>query len=257
MEALELIVDAGRPASAGRFFQLGADLLALLDELSELPVDWRVEDLRTGSAVVRLTSPPGNPREVRHLRLVVVALEAVESGGPLPADWTPDAVKAAHRFVDDGQATEGEDGWVPPRLRLVRDEEPAVAAVDLTPSLLAGLATLQPFERDMPGSVRGELVGVNVSRGNRASLRLPTRRVVRVSFPSGLREAMKDALLQDVELRGTVRQDGEGRVFKVRAEEVEVLGEPTVRWEDLFGAAPGYTGGLPVEEWLEAHRGEA
>lgn len=257
VEALELIVDAGRPARAGRFFQLGADLLALLDELSELPVDWRVGDLRTGSAIVRLAPPRRNPREVRHLRLVVVALETVESGGPLPADWTPDAVKAAHRFVEDGQATEGEEGWVPPRLRLVRDEEPVGTAVDLTPSLLGGLATLQPFERDMPGSVRGELVGVNVSRGNRASLRLPTGRVVRVSFPSGLREAMKDALLQDVELRGTVRQDGEGRAFKVRAEEVEVLGEPTVRWEDLFGAAPGYTGGMPVEEWLEAHRGEA
>lgn len=257
MEALELIVDAGRPASAGRFFQLGADLLALLDELSELPVDWEVEDLRTGSAVVRLTPPRNKPGEDRHLRLVVVSLDAVESGGPLPADWTPDAVKAAHRFVEDGQAAEGEEGWVPPRLRLVRGDQLTAAAVDLTPSLLGGLATLQPFERDMPGSVRGALVGVNVSRGNRASLRLPTRRVVRVSFPSGLREAMKEALLQDVELRGTVRQDGEGRVFKVRAEEVEILREPTLRWEDMFGAAPGYTGGTSVEEWLEAHRGEA
>lgn len=256
VDALELIVDVGRPVSAGRFFQLGADLLTLLDELSELPVGWQVEDLRIGSAIARLAPPEDNPAEARHLRLVVHALSAVQGGGPLPEDWTPDAVKAAHRFVDDGQASEGEEGWIPPRLRLVRDDKPG-PAVDLTPSLLEGLATLQPFERDMPGSVRGELVGVNVSRGNRASLRLPTRRVVRVSFPSGLREAMRDALLQDVELRGTVRQDGEGRVFKVRADEVEVLAEPAVRWRDMFGAAPGYTGGVPVDEWLEAHRGEA
>ena len=31
----------------------------------------------------------------------------------------------------------------------------------------------------------------------------------------------------------------------------------TARWADLFGAAPNYTGGVPVDEWLEAHRGEA
>jgi hypothetical protein len=68
---------------------------------------------------------------------------------------------------------------------------------------------------------------------------------------------MRDALLQDVELRGIVRQDGEGRVFKVRADEVEILSEPAARWADLFGAAPNYTGGVPVDEWLEAHRGEA
>jgi hypothetical protein len=46
-------------------------------------------------------------------------------------------------------------------------------------------------------------------------------------------------------------------VFKVRADEVEVLVEPKARWADLFGAAPNYTGGVPVDEWLEAHRGEA
>lgn len=256
VDALELIVDEGRPANAGRFFHLGVDLLALLDELSDLPVGWRVEELRAGSAVVLLAPPEDRPAEARHLRLVVDSLAAVQAGGPLPDEWTPDAVRAAHRFAEHGQAAEDEDDWVPPRLRLVRDGAPG-PAVDLTPSLLEGLATLQPFERDMPGSVRGELVGVNVSRGNRASLRLPTRRVVRVSFPNGLREAMRDALLQEVELRGTVRQDGEGRVFKVRADEVEVLAEPTARWADLFGAAPGYTGGVPVHEWLEANRGEA
>jgi hypothetical protein len=38
VEALELIVDEGRPANAGRFFQLGTDLLTLLDELSEVAV---------------------------------------------------------------------------------------------------------------------------------------------------------------------------------------------------------------------------
>ena len=42
-----------------------------------------------------------------------------------------------------------------------------------------------------------------------------------------------------------------------RADEVEILSEPAARWADLFGAAPNYTRGVPVDEWLEAHRGEA
>ncbi len=42
MDALELIVHEGWPARAARFFQLGHDLLDLLDELSDLPVAWRL-----------------------------------------------------------------------------------------------------------------------------------------------------------------------------------------------------------------------
>lgn len=256
MDALELIVDEGRPANAARFFHLGADLLALLDELSDLPVAWRVTDLRTGSALATVAAPEASPRESRHLRLVVDSLSAVQGGAGLPDEWTPDAVKAAHRFAEHGQAAEGETDWVPPRLRLIRDDRPG-PAVDLTADLVERLITLQPFERDMPGSVRGTLVGLNVSRGNRASLRLPNKRVVRVGFASALRDDMKDALYKTVELSGVVRQDGEGRVFKVRADAVAVLVRPPLRWVDLFGIDPDYTEGVPVDEWLEAHRGEA
>ena len=93
---------------------------------------------------------------------------------------------------------------------------------------------LQPFERRMPGSVRGQLVGLNVSRGNRASLRLPNRRIVRVGFETTLRGELKEALYQEVELRGLVK-----------------------RWADLFGIDPEFTGDLSTTEHLEANRGEA
>ena len=109
----------------------------------------------------------------------------------------------------------------------------------------------------MPGSVRGALVGLNVSRGNRASLRLPTGQIVRLGFESSLRGDLKEALLQPVEVRGLVRQDGDGRVFHVRAEAVEVLAQPSVRWSDLFGIDPDFTEGMSTEEWLEAQRGQA
>lgn len=257
VDALELLVDEGRPANAGRFFTLGHDLLTLLDELSDVPVAWRVTDLRTGSAVATVAPPEDRPDEARHLRLVVGSLDAVRGGAALPDEWTPDAVRAAHRFVDHGQAADGEEDWVPPRLRLLSDGKRPGEGVALTPELGGRLADLQPFERTMPGSVRGTLVGLNVSRGNRASLKVPGGRVVRVNFETPLRGELKDAMYGSVELRGQVRQDGEGRVFHVKAEEVRPLARPNVRWTDLFGMDPTFTGALSTAEYLEADRGKA
>lgn len=257
VDALELIVDEGRPANAWRFFQLGHDLLTLLDELSEVPIAWRIEDLHTGSALVTVAPPADQPEEGRILRLAYSSLGAVQRGGALSDEWSPDAVKVAHRFVEHGQRAENEDRWVPPRLRLVGDVSASGTTLELTPELGERLAVLQPFQREMPGAVRGTLVGLNVSRGNRASLRLPGKRVVRVNFETSLRADLKEALYQDVEIGGLVKQDGDGRAFHIRAERIDVLSKPAIRWSDLFGIDPHYTEGVAVDEWLEAGRGEA
>src|SRR3546814_16293765 len=108
----------------------------------------------------------------------------------------------------------------------------------------------------MRGSVRGVLVGLKVAGGNRASLRLPNNRIVRVGFETSLRGDLKEAMLQPVEIRGLVRQDGDGRVFHIRAADVEVLAKPETRWSDLFGIDPDFTGAATTAEYLEANRGE-
>jgi len=257
VNALELLVDEGRQANAGRFFQLGQDLLALLDELSDVPVAWQIADLWMGSAAARVAPPEDNPEEARVLELVYSSLSTVQKGGSLSDDWSPDAVRVAHRFVERGQQMDGETDWVPPRLRLVGKTGHSGQVLDLTPELSEQLGHLQPFERKMPGSVRGELVGLNVSRGNRASLRLPNKRIVRVGFETPLRADLKNALYQHVELRGLVKQDGDGRIFHMRADEVEPLVKPDVRWVDLFGIDPDFTGDLTTERYLEANRGDA
>ena len=257
MDALELVVDEGRPANAGRFFQLGVDLLALLDELSDLPVAWRVEDLRSASAIARFAPPTADPSEGRWLRLAATSLDAVSGGAGLADDWTPDAIKVARRFVEHAQPTDDDDNWVAPRLVLIEGGQQAGPDVPLTPDLGARLADLQPFERRMPGSIRGMLLGLNVSRGNRASLRVPNGRIVRVGFEMALRADLKEAMFQPVELRGLVRQDDDGRVFHIRAEGVEVLTTPAVRWSDLFGIDPNFTGLADIDDFLEANRGEA
>ena len=64
-------------------------------------------------------------------------------------------------------------------------------------------------------------------------------------------------MYQEVELRGLVKQDGDGRVFHIRAEEIGVLTKPEIRWADLFGIDPEFTGDLSTTEHLEANRGEA
>ncbi len=84
VDALELIVDEGRPANAGRFFQLGHDLLALLDELSDVPVAWRITSLRTGSALATVAPPVGQPEEARVLRLAYASLGFFLFFGGLP-----------------------------------------------------------------------------------------------------------------------------------------------------------------------------
>lgn len=257
VDALELIVDEGRSANAGRFFQLGHDLLALLDELSDVPVLWQITNLRTGSALASVAPPANHPEEMRVLRLAHSSLRAVQEGAGLSDSWSPDAVRVAHRFVEHGQRADGEADWVPPRLRLVVEHGQSPPAVALTAELGDRLADLQPFERRMPGSVRGELVGVNVSRGNRASLRLSNKRIVRVGFESALRDELKDAMYRQVELTGLVKQDAEGRVFHVRADRVTVLTKPAVSWSELFGIDPDYLEGASAEDWLGANRGEA
>lgn len=135
VDALELIVDEGRPANAWRFFQLGHDLLTLLDELSEVPIAWRIEDLHTGSALVTVAPPADQPEEGRVLRLAYSSLGAVQRGGALSDEWSPDAVRVAHRFVEHGQRAENEDRWVPPRLRLVGDVGASATTLELTPDL--------------------------------------------------------------------------------------------------------------------------
>jgi hypothetical protein len=167
------------PPTRDVFFQLGSDLRALLDELSDVPATWQVADLRTGSAKALIAPPEAAPAEGRWLRLVHGSLSGAQQGAGLPDEWSPDAVRVAHRFVEHGQKAEGDQDWVPPRLRLITDTSGPQRSVDLTRELGEQLATLQPFERRMPGSVPWTLVGLNVSRGNRASLRLPNKRIVR------------------------------------------------------------------------------
>ena len=43
----------------------------------------------------------------------------------------------------------------------------------------------------------------------------------------------------------------------MKAEEIRPLAQPEVRWTDLFGMDPTFTGSLSTEEYLEAGRGEA
>jgi hypothetical protein len=73
----------GTPCQRRALLPVGTDLLTLLDELSEVAVAWRVEELRTGSAIARVVPPPGS-EEGRWLRLAVSSVSEVRRAPGFP-----------------------------------------------------------------------------------------------------------------------------------------------------------------------------
>lgn len=240
-----LTVDDGQPADAARFFEAGMHLLELLDDLSETPdVDWTIEELRRSSGVAGLAAH-GDHRSsgLASVRATVTGLAFIREGNGLPDDWSPSALGHAKDLArHTGERTKleaaGNVVWLDQRLR-------------------AGLDAIAPWVREFYGSIRGNLTGVNVTRGNRASIKPHGGgRVVHISFPTPLAAAMRDGLLQFVEITGMVRQNEDGRTYHVAAETIDVAEAPTISWRDLRGYMPEITNGLPISEYLEDIRGE-
>lgn len=240
-----LTVDDDRPARAVHFFSGGGHLLELLDDLADtVDVDWTVTDLHVGSAVSGL-SAVGESRTqgFAAAQSAVLGLAQVRAGEPLPAEWTPMAVSHAKDLV----RSSGEHAKL----------EASGNVVWLDRQLHERLQAVTPWVREFYGSVRGQLTGVNVTRGNRASMRPHTGgRVVHIGFPMQLAESMRDGLLQFVEVEGVVRQNDEGRTYYVAADTVRVVEQPSMSWRDLRGSMPGLTGDMSTAEYLESIRGE-
>lgn len=240
-----LTVDEDRPAAAAHFFAAGGHLLELLDDLAEtVDVEWAITSLRVGSAVTGW-SATGEHRQQGSVaaRSAVRGLEQVRAGDPPPADWMPIAIGHAHDLVrsSGGHAKLEVGGNV----------------VQLDQQLRERLRSISPWVREFYGSVRGQLTGVNVTRGNRASIKPQTGgRVVHVGFPNSLASAMRDGLLQFVEIEGMVRQNDEARTYYVTAESVKVIEQPTISWRELRGFLPELTGDMSTAEYLESIRGE-
>ncbi len=240
-----LTVDEDRPADAARFFAAGTNLLALLDDLSETPdVSWSMEELRRSSAISGLAASGDNRwAGIAAAQLAVAGLSRIREGRGLPGDWTPTALGHAKDLARHA----GERSKV----------ESSGNVVWLDQHLRAGLDAIAPWVREFYGSVRGNLTGVNVTRGNRASIKPQGGgRIVHVGFPTALAAGMRDGLLQFVEIVGMIRQNEDGRTYYVTAEDIRVVEEPTLSWRDLRGYMPEITEGLTIAEYLEGVRGE-
>lgn len=254
MTSLEFELDKGGRASAHDFFLAGAEIIRALDGLADEPVNWTITDLRMGSALATVAGDdPHLEAADKAARGLMEGLDVLRRG-ERPEDWNPEVVlgmKAFARLVEP--STSG------PRasLRLIQGEVPT-QSVDLDRVLTDGLTAWQPVDRLFQGSTIGRIVGVNIARGNRASLRPKAGRVVQVRFGDELAADMKNALYNDVEVFGTLRRDDQDRVFHVAADDVNVLDVGTsASWDSIFGLDPNFTGGIPVERYLEESRGEA
>jgi len=247
MIELRLEVDKGREALAERFFDAGQRLLRSLDSLADTPTDWVLTELKLGSGIVAVAAP--DPAQAPPLLSLVRGLATVLEGGS-PDGWNPDTYSEARNLVEVAGAAEGVAS-----LTLVPESQGG-EVIDLTPHLARRLAQAQPAARVVPGSIRGEVTGVNISRGNRASVRLQTGTTVRAKFPDALRDDFREALYGFVELVGEIRQDAHGKPYHVSVTSLRNISAPAVRWSDLLGSDPGATDGLPVLEYLRRIRGE-
>ena len=240
-----LTVDDGQPADAARFFAAGSHLVDLLDDLAETSdVEWTVADLRCASAVAEL-SAVGEYRQAgaAAVRSAMTGLAHIRAGKGLPSDWTPNTIGHAKEMARRA----GEHA----KLGTVEN------VVWLDQRLRSELESIAPWVREFYGSVRGQMTGVNVTRGNRASIKPQGGgRVVHVGFPTPLAGAMRDGLFQFVDVEGMIRQNEDGRTFYVTADTVSLVDDPTLAWRDLRGYMPEITDGLPIAEYLEGIRGE-
>lgn len=82
------------------------------------------------------------------------------------------------------------------------------------------------------------------------------RDALKAEIGAAIAQKFADGLFQFVEVEGMVKQNEDGRVYQVAAEDVRVVEESSVPWEELFGYMPEITDGLPVADYLEGIRGE-
>ena len=212
MTSLELLVDPNHPADASTFFRSGQALVSLLDELSDRPLTWVIADLFTGSAgaVVRAEVDDDDERRSadRAITDTVDGFRLIRGGNRPPDSWQPDAVAQARSLA---HALAEDQGRVRGHLRLVNDDATKADAIDLTASLTEQLDGLASVAQQSVGTLRGRIMGVNYSRGNRASLRPDVGRTVRVSFPDDLRTQIEGALREQVAIHGDLKRDTSGR----------------------------------------------
>ncbi|MDO5066442.1 MAG: hypothetical protein Q4D96_04095 [Propionibacteriaceae bacterium] len=240
-----LTVDHGHPALATHFFAAGLHLLELLDDLADTPnVEWQIGQLSLGSAVSGLAAV-GDHRGSgeRAAKVASQGLAQIRKGQGMPPLWNPNALAHAKDLVRGaGEHAKIEVGGI---------------VVPFDHALRRHIESLAPWVREFHGSVRGRLTGVNVTRGNRASISpLDGRNIIRASFPTPLAERMRQGLLHHVEVEGTIRQNEDGKAYHIAVEDVHILPEKTPSWGDLQGIMPEITEGLTIAAYLESIRGD-
>lgn len=245
MSDIVLTVDDGQPADAARFFAAGTHLLDLLDDLAETSdVQWEVSELRRASAEAGLAATGAHRAAgLAAVDSVFAGLTSIRDGRGPSDDWAPNAFGDAKDLVRSA----GDHAKL----------ESHGNVVYLDQQLWTRLADIAPWVREFYGSVRGELTGVNVTRGNRASIKPQGGgRVVHVGFPTRMAESMREGLLHFVEVEGMVRQNEDGRTYYVSAEAMHVVEAPVLSWGDLRGYMPEITNGLSISEYLESIHGQ-
>lgn len=241
------------------------ELRMLLDRVDEhirpfgsARIEWSVRHREYGGGLLVRLEPwrPPVDRPAASLRATTVAvvngISTLERGPAIPRFFSEEAV----RNVERAGARRQREGIE--RLSVAAANGTVRAEAAITPAVVTNAARSVTSVSSSIGSVEGVLDVLN-ARGRQPHAGLldsRTRRGVRIDFPNELRNGFHQAFGKRVAVGGDVIRNHVGQVIRVRAKELMVLPEKSPK-EDLagiIGAAPGWTSGVPLDEFIAVAR---
>ncbi len=212
-------------------------------------VKWYVTGLRMGSAVAVLAADDLTDAPLRVSHEYIHGLGVVESGEGLPSYFPDSSLTSLVRMTK----VLGSDDARSLRASIGQDGESEVARV--TKAAGAHVGELRSPRAHALGSITGILDTISL-RGQRPKFQVldpVSRRPVMCQFSTARTEAVKEVLGRRVTVQGTIIRNAKGQPLRVEEPAFEVVAQ-TPPLTGLVGIDPEFTGGLPLDKYMELVR---
>lgn len=237
----------GEEVSAATFFAAAGSLLTLLREVGRSvpgkPVEWRLAELRGGSAVVTLRpSADAADRASATIHRALSGLAAMDAAARRPAHFPDRALRSARRL---GSLAKGAD-----RLVVSAGGVPAErSAFSVSERLAEHVTRLLPSTHTATGSIEGRMEALSI-HGKNSFVVFDTLTGHGVECRCD-RETLDRAaahLGKRVLAKGEIRYGADGKPKWIAVEWFRLLGQqPLPRNEDMVGLLADDP--IPIDEW--------
>lgn len=243
------------------FLDIGRDTLSLLTAMHQVPTEekptWVIAKVTTrGGLTMRLAARtrhgPGYSPAPFELVGGVTKLERLAAIPPAFTEETLERVERLGRRPGRGGIT---------YVELAAANGTQAAKARVTPTVVANAEQARHTVDEAFSSVEGVLDVVNARNSTKPWVSLfdpRTRRAVRCDLAPSMGQNALDLFGTRVRMYGMLQRNGQGQGVRLRAEGIETVPDltvfPRVRFEDLAGAAPDWTGGVSAVEWVRVQR---